>query len=409
MKILHTSDWHLGKKLDTFSRHQEQVEVLHEILQIAESENVDAIIIAGDLFDTFNPPVESVELFYKTLKQLSNNGNRAVICIAGNHDSPDRIEAPDPLARELGILFIGYPDSTIPLFKLDSGIEVCQSAPGFVELKLIRCNEHLRVLTTPYANEIRLKSFLGIDDPETELRNVLYEHWSTLANRYCDNLGINILVAHLYFTKEGVPLQVEPDDEKPILHVGGAQAIYSKNIPKQLQYVALGHLHRKQIIDQEPCPIVYSGSPIPYSFSESDQKKFVLIVDLEPNKTAVVTPKVLQKGFPLKRFRSLGVTQAIEWLEQNQNCLVELTIVTDTYLNAADRKLLLQIHPAIIQIIPEMGGKHSSDTDVTNNSRNLNKSIEELFVEYFEHVKGLPPDNQILDLFKEIISTTNEE
>jgi DNA repair protein SbcD/Mre11 len=75
MKILHTSDWHLGKRLDDFSRMEEQQVVLLEICEIAERENVDVVLVAGDLFDTFNPPTEAVDLFYKTLKRLTNNGS----------------------------------------------------------------------------------------------------------------------------------------------------------------------------------------------------------------------------------------------------------------------------------------------------------------------------------------------
>src|SRR5579872_1513255 len=108
MKILHTADWHLGKRLENFSRFEEQVEVLDEICQIADNESADVVIIAGDLFDTFNPTSEAVDLFYKTLKRLANDGKRAVVAIAGNHDSPERIEAPDPLARECGIVFAGF-------------------------------------------------------------------------------------------------------------------------------------------------------------------------------------------------------------------------------------------------------------------------------------------------------------
>ena len=101
MKILHTSDWHLGKRLEEFSRLEEQKAVMQEICEIAEREQADAVIVAGDLFDTFNPPTEAIDLLYKTLKRLTANGRRPVIAIAGNHDSPDRIEAPDPLARDL--------------------------------------------------------------------------------------------------------------------------------------------------------------------------------------------------------------------------------------------------------------------------------------------------------------------
>src|SRR4030042_4704500 len=131
MKILHTSDWHLGKKLERFSRLEEQVEVLEEISAISEKEKVNAVIIAGDLFDSFNPGVEAIELFYHALKKLTNDGKRPVVAIAGNHDSPDRIEAPDPLALECGIIFAGFPDVHISEFSVDSGLKLIKSEPGF--------------------------------------------------------------------------------------------------------------------------------------------------------------------------------------------------------------------------------------------------------------------------------------
>jgi exonuclease SbcD len=152
MKLLHTSDWHLGKYLNSFSRHAEQKEVLQEICEIAESEKVNAVLIAGDLFDTYNPPTESVELFYSILKRLSASGTRAIIAIAGNHDSPERIEAPDPLARECGIIFAGYPNSLVSPFTLESGLRVSKSEEGFISLSMPGIKEPLRILLKPYAN-----------------------------------------------------------------------------------------------------------------------------------------------------------------------------------------------------------------------------------------------------------------
>src|SRR5690606_34381946 len=187
MKILHTADWHLGKRLEKFSRIEEQREVLEEIIQIADKYNVDAVLIAGDLFDSFNPSTEAVELFYKSLKRLSNNGKRVVVAIAGNHDSPDRIEAPDPLAKECGIIFSGYPHSHISTCVLESGVCIIQSEPGFIELKLPKHETKLRLLLTPYANEYRLKTFLGVDGTEDQLREVLEQRWKELAERYCDD------------------------------------------------------------------------------------------------------------------------------------------------------------------------------------------------------------------------------
>lgn len=407
MKLLHTSDWHLGKRLENLSRLDEQKDVLKEICEIAETEQVDAVIVSGDLFDTYNPSAEAVDLFYKTLKRLANNGKRAVIAIAGNHDSPDRIEAPDPLARECGILFAGYPNATIPLFELESGLKVTQSEEGFVELLLPGCHDPLRLLLTPYANEFRLKAYLGHEDSEEELRKLLNDRWSVLAQKYCDNKGINILISHLFIARKGAPLPEEPEDEKPILHVGGAQVIYSDNIPPQIQYAAFGHLHRKQTIDTNPCPVVYCGSPLSYSFAEADQKKYVVVIEAEPGKIPNLSNHELTKAKRLLRKRAENVAEAIEWLREHQSALIELTMSTETYLTADERKSLNIAHSGIISIIPDV---KRGDGDSLNFRRtiDLSKGMEELFTDYFRYEKGQEPNQQILNLFKEILAEDEE-
>ena len=219
MKILHTADWHLGKRLERFSRLEEQREVLEEICGIAEQEAVDAVIIAGDIYDTFNPASEAVELFYKTVKRLADEGRRAVVAIAGNHDSPDRFAAPEPLARECGIVLSGYPHSVIEPFALKKGIAVTRADAGFLELKLPAAKAPLRLLLTPYANEKRLKTCLGFEDSEEEMRALLQAHWQRLAKKYCNKKGVNLLAAHLFMIRKGQQPPEEPEDEKPILHV----------------------------------------------------------------------------------------------------------------------------------------------------------------------------------------------
>jgi exonuclease SbcD len=406
MKILHTADWHLGKRLETFSRHQEQVEVLQEICEIADREKVDAVIVAGDLFDTFNPPTESVELFYKTLKRLTNNGKRAVIAIAGNHDSPERIEAPDPLARECGIIFAGFPNSKVIPFKLDGGIQVSQSDEGFIEIILPNINFPLRLVLTPYANELRLKTALGIEDPEAELRNVLSERWKALANKYCDDKGVNILAAHLYVMKKGGEALPEPDDERPI-SIGGAHVVYSENFPKQVQYVALGHLHRKQMIDNAPCPIFYSSSPLAYSFSEANQEKYVMKIDIEPGKPAKHQELPLSKGKKLLRNKFDDINEAVKWLTAHQEALVELTIISDTFLTAEERKRLYNAHSGIINIIPVVKNDGSGVTAVV--SIDIRKSMDDLFIDYFKYKNaGQVPNERITNLFKEVLTTEEE-
>jgi len=409
MKILHTSDWHLGKRLEDFSRIEEQQAVLQEIGEIADREKVNAILVSGDLFDTFNPSTEAIDLFYKTLKRLSNNGRRPVIAIAGNHDSPDRIEAPDPLARECGIIFAGYPNSVVPLFELESGLKVLHSEEGFLELKLPGIDAPLRLLLTPYANEFRLKTYLGQENSEEELRTVLQEKWQELAEKYCDENGINMLITHLFVVKKGDELPEEPADEKPILHVGGAQVIYTENVPKQIQYTAIGHLHRMHQVDSLPCPVYYSGSPLSYSFAEANQKKYVLLIDAEPGKQALISEIELIKGKRLLRKRAEGIDEALLWLTENPDCLVELTMVTDTYLTAQERKKLSATHQGIVTIIPEVTNAVGFASGSKKNI-DLTKNMEELFTDYFRHKnKGQEPNEEIMKLFTEILAVEDEK
>lgn len=403
MRILHTSDWHLGKKLERFSRLEEQKLVMQEICELADSENVDAVIVAGDIFDTFNPPIEAIELFYHSVRKLSNNAKRPVVVIAGNHDSADRIEAPDPLARELGIIFVGYPNTKVNTFELDTGLKLIRTDSGFLEFELPN-KELLRIITTPYANEQRIKSFLGLEDTENELRKVLEENWKHTSDKYCDEKGVNILTAHLFFTKKGEALQVEPDDEKPILHIGGAQAIYSNSIPKEIQYTALGHLHRKQIVDDTQSPVVYCGTPIAYSFGESNQDKFIAIVDVEAKSTADVNFVKIENGKRLLRKEFEDLESAKQWLLENTDSLVEITLKMDNYLKADEKKSLYDIHQGIINIIPRVNLKKGEIASEKNNI-NLNDDLPELFKQYFSSRNaGQNPNSELMDLFNEIIS-----
>ncbi len=407
MKLLHTSDWHLGKRLDDFPRITEQQAVLQEICEIADREQVDAIILAGDLFDTFNPPTDAVDLLYKTLKRLTNQGRRPVIAIAGNHDSPDRIESPDPLARECGIIFAGYPDSRILPFELDSGLKVLRSEEGFLEIQMPDTDVPLRILLTPYANEYRIKTWLGVADKEEELGLVLRDRWSAIAGAFCDDRGVNILATHLFMVRRGDELPEEPEDEKPILHVGGVHVLYTEMIPPQIQYTALGHLHRMHRVDQQPKMAYYSGSPLSYSFAEANQDKFVLVVEADPGMPAVVREVQLSGGKRLLRKRAEGLEDALVWLSDHQKALVELTLVTETFLTAMERRQIQNAHPGIVAIIPEISGG-DFDSGSQHKQIDLSRSMEELFRDYFRHEKGQDPNQEIMDLFTEILSSGDE-
>lgn len=400
MKILHTADWHLGKRLDNFSRLPEQVEVMNEIVQIADEQNVDMILIAGDLFDTFNPSVEAVELFYKTLKRLAKNGLRPVIAIGGNHDSPDRIDAPDPLARECGIILIGHPNAMVSPFELD-GFKITNTDEGFIEIQQKSIPFPIRIVHTAYANEVRLKQFFG-EEKEQELNRVLKEHWTSLADKYCDTNGVNLLISHLYMNKKGTELLEEPEGEKPI-KIGNADMVYSDCVPTQIQYTALGHLHGYNNIGTEEHPVVYSSSPLCYSFSEAGQTKYVSIIDAEPNQSVKMEKIALKSGRLLLRKTFDEVNKAVEWLGEHQNTLVELTIESDSFLKAEDRKLIYQSHDGIIHLIPKV--KNQTNEETVYKEINLNQDMKDLFKDYFKTKNAnQEPNDEIMDLFNEILN-----
>jgi len=403
IKILHTADWHLGKRLNQFSRHTEQLAVMDELCAIADTQQVDLVIVAGDLYDTFNPPAESQELFYKTIHRLTNNGKRAVVAIAGNHDMPERIEAPLPLANNCGIFLAGFPNSAFTPMKTDARIEITRSESGFIELSLPGLDFPVRILLTPYANELRLKTYLGQNEEGADLRNLLAKKWNELADKYCDDKGVNLLAAHLFVMKKDGEKEEEPEGEKTILHIGGAQEIYSENVPKGIQYVALGHLHKYNTVDTIPCPVVYSSSPLAYSFAEADQQKYVVVVELSPGKAAEYHKHELNKGFRLLRKTFDHIEDALIWVKDNPDAYVEVTLRTEDYIDGKSIKQLEDAHDKVVAIIPELIQKDEEGKTAVVHQVDLSQDLTTLFKAYFMSENQQEPTEAIMELFKEIL------
>ncbi|GAB3652021.1 exonuclease SbcCD subunit D [Echinicola sediminis] len=375
---------------------------MEEIIQIADREKVDLVLLAGDIFDTFNPSHEAVELLYKSLKKLSNEGKRPILAISGNHDSSQFISAPNPLAKELGILFYSQYDQVIPTGKLDTGLEITQSAPGFAELKLPQFEFPIRIILAPYANEVLLKTYLGEEDKEAELRKVLGNKWQQISDVHCDDKGVNLFVGHFFFMKEGEKPEAEPESERPILHVGGAQAIYTHLIPKTIQYAALGHLHRYHTVDHSPCPVVYSSSPLAYSFSEANQEKKVVLVEALPAQPVRYTPVPLTEGRPLYQETFSDLASTLQWLEQHPHCFVEILYETASSIDAETRKAIMKAHDGIISLIPKLTGD-SQNRDNGLRAEDLGQDMGTLFSRFYESAKGMEPNGEIKTLFNEII------
>ena len=407
MKILHTADWHLGKKLDRFSRIEEQRAVMGEIVQIADTQKVDVVIIAGDLFDNFTPNTDAIELFYKTVKQLSLGGRRPVVAISGNHDAPKLIDAPDPLARECGIFLIGQPFALVTPIETQD-FKITHSSAGFIELQLASFPYPLRIIHTAYANEPRLREELE-GDKQLAINQFLSDKWQALAQKYCDSKGVNILSAHLFMNPKNGELLKEPEGERPI-RIGNADMIYTNAIPPQMQYTALGHLHGFKNIGSEEKPIVYASSPLCYSFSEAGEQKYVAIIEAEPNKAAHLSKIPLTQGKPLVRKQFASIEAATSWLKENPNTWVELTLELKEYLRAEDRKRLYNTHEGIVFLIPKLllDTEHNPSAELSLQDINF-ENITPLFESYFKYKNsGIAPNKEILDLFNEVINTPTE-
>ena len=215
------------------------------------------------------------------------------------------------------------------------------------------------------------------------------------------------MVSHLFFMKKGGEMPEEPEDERPILHIGGASVIYSENVPSQVHYIALGHLHRYQVIDTAPCPVIYSSSPLAYSFSEANQTKYVVLLEAEAGRLVNYNPIALTKGKVLLKNKFDNIDDALVWLGKNPDALIQLTIVSDKYLEATEKKRLLDAHDGLIQIIPEI--KNLNHVDGQGMAIDLSMGVERLFEEYFRNKKGQEVSDELMLLLKEVLAEGNEQ
>lgn len=405
MRILHTSDLHIGKKLYSSDRIEEQKAFLQELSKVCEEEQIDIVLIAGDLFDTFNPSTASMKLLYDSLCDLSKGGTRPVVAIAGNHDSADRIDMPDSFSQRNGIFFVGNYGSHQEPIRLNADISLEKSAPNYMQFRFSKYDYPLQLIVTPFVNEQRLREKFSIENEERELRDWLQDIWhETISFQEREN-GIKVLMSHLFVLENENDERTEPEDENAI-NIGGASAIYSENIPEEIQYTALGHLHRCQKVGKRE--IWYSGSPLAYSFSEDEQDKYFLIVDIEPNEKPIVQKRKIESGMPIKNLLAYNVEEALRVLKANQNNWVQLRFVSNKALSYEETTMLHSAHNHLLQIIPEIQST-SERSEQRSRILEMQDNPLELFKEFYKHTHaGQEPDDMLTNLFQEIINHKNE-
>jgi exonuclease SbcD len=295
MRLLHTSDWHLGQTLHNFDRIHEHQRFLDWLLETIAAEQVDALLIAGDIFDNSNPSAASQRQLYRFLQQArARSPQLDIVVIAGNHDSPGRLEAPGPLLEAHGTRVVGH---------------VVRDAAGEIDL------ERLVVPLTGRDGKVKAWCvaipFLRPGDvPRVELEAtddgtpvdaylsgiaLLYQQAYALARTRCANGEAILAMGHCHM----VGGDASPDSERRIL-IGGTEALPSSMFDPGVAYAALGHLHLAQKVGKQE-HLRYCGSPLPLSFAEIGYRHQVLRIDLDGDKAKEIVPLHVPRAVELLR------------------------------------------------------------------------------------------------------------
>ena len=314
MKILHTSDWHIGRTLYGRKRYEEFEAFLDWLAETMRHNEIDALLVAGDVFDTSAPSNRAQELYYRFLCRVAASSCRHVVVVAGNHDSPSFLDAPKELLKALDVHVVGSASDP------RDEVLVLRDAQGAPELI---------VCAVPYLRDrdIRLsEAGESVEDKERKLIEGIRSHYATVAElaeqkRRTLGAGIPVVAMGHLFTAGG---QTADGDGVRELYVGSLARVNAEIFPESFDYVALGHLHVPQRVNGSET-VRYSGSPLPMGFGEARQRKSLCLIEFlgaAPSVQLLDVP-VFQRlervegdwNSILSRILELSLTGARCWLE----------------------------------------------------------------------------------------------
>ena len=404
MKVLHSSDWHLGSSLYGHKRYEEFEAFLIWLARLIQKEQIDVLLVAGDIFDTSTPSNRTQELYYQFLNIVTAIPGLQVIITAGNHDSPTLINAPQELLKHLHIHVFGSipedPENEILVINDDQG------RPSLI------------VCVVPYLRDrdIRLsKPGESIEDKTRKLEKGVQEHYQHvvgIAKAKRDELGgyIPIVATGHLFVSGGKT--VEGDGVRE-LYVGNLARIRAENLCDGIDYLALGHLHVPQIVSGKDT-MRYCGSPIALGFGDAGQQKQVVIVDFGSGEPVI-------RIVPVPKFRDIRTLKGdISTVENEIRTLLKLDhpvwieVIFSGTLSASTvqthlRELTDGTNVIIIRTRPIDTGKYVFNPEEEGESLE-NLSETEVFQRCLD-AKNIPIEErqELMDVFSEILHDLNEE
>lgn len=376
MKFFHLSDLHLGKRLNEFSMTADQAYILDQILALAEEEQPDAVVIAGDVYDKAVPSAEAVSLFDEFLVRLARR-NLSVFVISGNHDSPERIAFGSRLLDAAGIHLSPVYNGTVEPVTLRDEF-------GPVDFYLL-----------PFVKPLHVRRFYP-DEPVDTYTQALAAAVSHMA---LDKTRRNVLVTHQFVTGAA-----RSDSEE--LSVGGADNVDGA-VFEEFDYVALGHIHSPQHCGSEK--LRYCGTPLKYSFSEAKDQKSVTVVELKEKgsltiRTLPLTP--LHELTELKGSFQELTDPAFYENTTRQTDYVHLTLTDEEDIPDAVGKLRL-IYQGLMKLDYD-NTRTRSNQEITGAEIARTQSPLELFASFYELQNNQPMTAQQLVFLEELLGRAEE-
>ena len=299
MRLIHTSDWHLGQNLHGQDRDYEHAAFLAWLLEQLVAQRADALLIAGDIFDTANPPLKAQERLYDFIVEAHQRLPRLdIVMIAGNHDSGGRIELPAPLMRRLNAHALGRIERLDDVLDSDRLLLPLHRADGEIGAWC---------LALPFLRPAEVTGGAVGDDYLAGIDRVHHELIAAAEARRTPEQAL-IAVSHAHMAGAAV----SEDSERNIV-IGTAEALPASLFPAQVAYVALGHLHKPQQVAGQG-RIRYSGAPLPLSFAEVDYPHQVLLIELDGAELRAVEPLPVPRAVAMLRVGPAPLAEVLERL-----------------------------------------------------------------------------------------------
>lgn len=388
MRILHTSDWHLGRTLAGHDRSAEHAAFLDEL--VALSHEVDAVMVTGDVFDTANPPIAAEEMFFDALARLGDAGRRPVVVIAGNHDAPDRIVMSRSVSSVHGAFLFGRPGDVCATRDTPT-IRVRERGPSRLLLDLPA--GPLAIAALPFPSEARLRALIAPDlaDEADAQRRYSARVGAAFAALVDGAQAPVVALSHLH-----VRGAVLGHSERTL--VGGAWQVDPTDLPATAAYVALGHVHHPQ---QVTANAWYAGAPLAFRMDERDTPHQHLIVDLARTGPAV-TPIPVRAGRRLVRLAVPDLDAVAHEVAALGDAFVEIVVPAPPTTEQMVRMRRLPL--AVVRIRVEGG-----DATPTAPSSRRTLPADELFRAFVRSQRGTEPEEALVALFVELCDEAEAE